>query len=127
MSSSVALLGLTGHLTAVDWLVIAAYFGLLAGIAWWVVMQDMKKKYRVVVIGGCGHVGLPLALVSAKRGHRTTIYDLNLRALATVRQGRMPFLEHGGENFTCVPCLNAADDHIALLADLVQRELAGWI
>jgi ferrochelatase len=37
------------------------------------------------------------------------------------------FLEHGGENFTHVPCLNAADDHIALLADLVQRELAGWI
>jgi UDP-N-acetyl-D-mannosaminuronic acid dehydrogenase len=61
------------------------------------VMRDMTKKYRVVVIGGCGHVGLPLALVSADRGHRTTIYDVNARALATVRQGRMPFLEHGGE------------------------------
>jgi ferrochelatase len=40
---------------------------------------------------------------------------------------RESFLEHGGENFTHVPCLNAADDHIALLADLVRRELAGWI
>ena len=37
------------------------------------------------------------------------------------------FLEHGGENFTHVPCLNAADDHIALLAELVRRELAGWM
>jgi ferrochelatase len=37
------------------------------------------------------------------------------------------FLEHGGENFTYVPCLNAGDDHIALLAGLVQRELAGWL
>ena len=40
---------------------------------------------------------------------------------------RESFLEHGGENFTHVPCLNAADDHIALLADLVRRELAGWV
>jgi ferrochelatase len=37
------------------------------------------------------------------------------------------FLEHGGENFTHVPCLNASDDHIELLADLVRRELAGWV
>jgi ferrochelatase len=40
---------------------------------------------------------------------------------------REAFLKHGGQNFTFVPCLNAADDHIALLADLVQRELAGWV
>jgi ferrochelatase len=40
---------------------------------------------------------------------------------------RESFLEHGGENFTHVPCLNAADEHVELLAGLVQRELAGWI
>jgi ferrochelatase len=40
--------------------------------------------------------------------------------------GRELFLEHGGANFTFVPCLNAAEDHVALLADLVRRELAGW-
>jgi protoporphyrin/coproporphyrin ferrochelatase len=40
---------------------------------------------------------------------------------------RESFLEHGGEHFTFVPCLNDADDHVALLADLVRRELAGWI
>jgi protoporphyrin/coproporphyrin ferrochelatase len=40
---------------------------------------------------------------------------------------RESFLEHGGANFTHVPCLNAADDHIALLTDVVRRELAGWI
>ncbi|HEX2478814.1 MAG TPA: ferrochelatase [Geminicoccaceae bacterium] len=40
---------------------------------------------------------------------------------------RESFLEHGGANFTHVPCLNATDDHIALLTDLVRRELAGWI
>jgi ferrochelatase len=40
---------------------------------------------------------------------------------------RESFLEHGGENFTFVPCLNEADEHIRLLADIVRRELAGWI
>ena len=40
---------------------------------------------------------------------------------------RESFLEHGGENFTCVPCLNDTSDHIALLVGLVRRELAGWI
>jgi ferrochelatase len=40
---------------------------------------------------------------------------------------RESFLEHGGANFTHVPCLNASHDHIALLTELVRRELAGWI
>ncbi|MGH6944430.1 MAG: ferrochelatase [Geminicoccaceae bacterium] len=37
------------------------------------------------------------------------------------------FLEHGGRDFTFIPCLNDRDDHIALLAELVRRELAGWL
>jgi ferrochelatase len=38
------------------------------------------------------------------------------------------FEEHGGENFTAVPCLNARDDHIQLLADLSkERLLNGWL
>ena len=40
---------------------------------------------------------------------------------------RESFLQHGGENFTFVPCLNDEADYIALLTDLVRRELAGWI
>jgi len=38
------------------------------------------------------------------------------------------FEEHGGEQFTAVPCLNAREDHIALLADLAKEELLnGWL
>jgi ferrochelatase len=40
---------------------------------------------------------------------------------------RESFLEHGGENFTYIPCLNDGDEHIQLLAGLITRELAGWI
>ena len=31
----------------------------------------------VCVIGGCGHVGLPLALTFADHGFHTVIYDIN--------------------------------------------------
>lgn len=38
------------------------------------------------------------------------------------------FEEHGGENFTAVPCLNAREDHVKLLADLAtERLLNGWL
>ncbi len=51
----------------------------------------------VVIIGGCGHVGLPLALAFADRGARVVIYDTSETAVATVNSGRMPFAEPGAE------------------------------
>lgn len=49
----------------------------------------------VAVIGGCGHVGLPLAALSAAAGRATSIYDIDEAALAQVRRGEPPFLERG--------------------------------
>ncbi len=47
----------------------------------------------VVVVGGCGHVGLPLAIAFADRGLRTVSYDINPDAVALVNEGRLPFDE----------------------------------
>ena len=52
---------------------------------------------QVVVIGGCGHVGLPLAIAFADRGARVGIYDVSESAVQTVNAGRMPFAEPGAE------------------------------
>jgi UDP-N-acetyl-D-mannosaminuronic acid dehydrogenase len=49
----------------------------------------------VVIIGGCGHVGLPLAVAFADRGARVAVYDVNPAAVELVSQGRMPFAEEG--------------------------------
>ena len=49
----------------------------------------------VVVIGGCGHVGLPLAIAFADRGARVGIYDVSEAAVATVNSGQLPFDEPG--------------------------------
>ena len=51
----------------------------------------------VVVIGGGGHVGLPLAIAFADRGARVAIYDVSESAVETVNAGRLPFDEPGAE------------------------------
>lgn len=40
---------------------------------------------------------------------------------------RHVFEQAGGERFRYVPCLNDGADHAELLADLVARNLAGWV
>jgi UDP-N-acetyl-D-mannosaminuronic acid dehydrogenase len=51
----------------------------------------------VAVIGGCGHVGLPLALTFADLGLKTVVHDINRAAVETVRSGTMPFFEEGAQ------------------------------
>lgn len=57
--------------------------------------QSRTFPRDVAVIGGCGHVGLPLALAFADSGLRTVIYDINRVAVDEVRRGTMPFAEEG--------------------------------
>jgi UDP-N-acetyl-D-mannosaminuronic acid dehydrogenase len=57
----------------------------------------MKFERDVVVVGGCGHVGLPLGLAFADRGLDVALFDLNKEAVAGVMSGHMPFQEAGGQ------------------------------
>jgi UDP-N-acetyl-D-mannosaminuronic acid dehydrogenase len=49
----------------------------------------------VVVVGGCGHVGLPLAIALAHAGARAGIYDVSKAAVSMVNASRMGFAEPG--------------------------------
>jgi UDP-N-acetyl-D-mannosaminuronic acid dehydrogenase len=51
----------------------------------------------LVIVGGCGHVGLPLALSFAATGLRVGIYDVDRPKMERVRAGHMPFLETGAD------------------------------
>jgi len=55
------------------------------------------RDFDICIIGGAGHVGLPLALVFARAGQRVLIYDLNRAAMDTINRGTMPFIEYGAE------------------------------
>jgi UDP-N-acetyl-D-mannosaminuronic acid dehydrogenase len=57
----------------------------------------MTAEDRLVVIGGCGHVGLPLAILAAHSGRPTVICDVDREATRLVSEGRVPFQEEGAE------------------------------
>ena len=51
----------------------------------------------IVVLGGGGHVGLPLSLAFADAGLRVGIYDINGATLEQIGRGEMPFMEGGAD------------------------------
>jgi UDP-N-acetyl-D-mannosaminuronic acid dehydrogenase len=51
----------------------------------------------LVIVGGCGHVGLPLALSLADCGYRVGINDIDEDKIDLVSRGHVPFRETGAE------------------------------
>jgi UDP-N-acetyl-D-mannosaminuronic acid dehydrogenase len=52
---------------------------------------------RVCIVGGCGHVGLPLGLVLAAADCDVVALDTDAESVATVNSGFMPFHEEGAD------------------------------
>ena len=48
-----------------------------------------------------------------------TLEELGIR-------GRRTFIDGGGENFALLDCLNDSPESVAMLTQLISRELAGW-
>src|ERR1700680_338365 len=57
--------------------------------------RPMHFEHDVVVVGGCGHVGLPLGLAFADSGLDVVLYDTDAAVVGTVNGGAMPFAEVG--------------------------------
>lgn len=62
----------------------------------------------LAIVGGCGHVGLPLGIAFARKGHQVDLLDTSAERVALVNSGRMPFHE---------------DDADRLLAEYVAQGL----
>jgi UDP-N-acetyl-D-mannosaminuronic acid dehydrogenase len=73
-----------------------------------------------VVLGGAGHVGLPLSLALADAGLRVGIYDLSEVALGHVAAGHMPFMEHGAEE-VLARVLDAGRLEMSTDASMIER------
>ena len=82
------------------------------------------KPVDVCVVGGAGHVGLPLAILLADRGLNVLAIDLNDKAIATISQGKMPFLEKGAEPILATRSRRRSPglDHRYLLAPARQDD-----
>lgn len=60
-------------------------------------ISSRGKPLKIAVIGGAGHVGLPLSLVLADRGLHVTIVDTDEARMRKIQDGDFPFLEQGGD------------------------------
>lgn len=60
-------------------------------------VNSATRQFDVCIVGGAGHVGLPLSIVFASKGLRVLIYDLDAQKLEAIQRGQMPFMELGAE------------------------------
>ena len=90
----------------------------------------------VVVVGGGGHVGLPLGLLLASHGHSVTALDTDVDKVELIKGGEMPFMERGAQDLLPVvladgsfdatvdpSCLTEADVVIVVVGTPVDEHL----
>jgi UDP-N-acetyl-D-mannosaminuronic acid dehydrogenase len=51
----------------------------------------------ICIVGGCGHVGLPLGLAFVRAGADVTLIDIDAARVKFVGEGNMPFVERGAD------------------------------
>ena len=98
--------------------------------------EGMALSQNIVIVGGCGHVGLSLGIVLATRAAaQVTLLDIDTNKVAAVNRGQMPFMEAGAE--ALLPkiiggrlrasvdpvCLNKADVVITVVGTPVDEHL----
>jgi UDP-N-acetyl-D-mannosaminuronic acid dehydrogenase len=95
----------------------------------------MQKIKKIVIIGGCGHVGLPLGIVFANCGLDVVLLDRDQAKIEIVNKGQMPFMETNAQEqlekvvgkklvATSDPaCLRDSDAAIAVLGTPVDEHL----
>ena len=54
-------------------------------------------KADIVIIGGAGHIGLPLGILFANKGKSVILYDKDQKNIDKINNSEMPFLEDDGE------------------------------
>ncbi|MCX7313615.1 MAG: nucleotide sugar dehydrogenase [Alphaproteobacteria bacterium] len=59
--------------------------------------ETTAKTADLTVVGGAGHVGIPLVLSFAAKGSTVNVNDLNEQTLATLKAGNIPFIENGAQ------------------------------
>jgi UDP-N-acetyl-D-mannosaminuronic acid dehydrogenase len=58
---------------------------------------NITNTKNISIIGGCGHVGIPLGLAFARAGFNVTLIDVNKSAVNSINEGKLPFMEEGVE------------------------------
>lgn len=83
-------------------------------------MSNINPKFDIVIVGGLGHVGLPLGLAFADKGLKVCLYDLDSKKADLVRKGGMPFIEYGAEQILR-KVINSGNLEISLDASCISN------
>lgn len=96
-----------------------------------------NQKDKIVIVGGGGHVGLPLGLVLADVGYEVTAYDTSRETVEKINSGVVPFTEGGAVKLlaemlnmkrfiasTDPTCLKDADVIIVVIGTPVDEHLS---
>ncbi len=78
----------------------------------------------LAIVGGCGHVGLPLGLAFARKGYQVDLFDTSAERVAQVNAGRMPFHEDDAESLLRQ---SLASGHLKATTDTTALEDASAI
>ena len=54
------------------------------------------NKFDICIVGGAGHIGLPLGLLLKSKNKKVVLYDKNIKIINKINRGIMPFIEKGG-------------------------------
>ncbi|MED5449945.1 MAG: nucleotide sugar dehydrogenase, partial [Chloroflexota bacterium] len=79
----------------------------------------MRNKFDVCIVGGLGHIGLPLGIVFASKGLRVCLHDINEKSARLVKKGILPFIEYDAE-----PLLKKALDNGNLSVSLDPNSIS---
>ncbi|HUD06366.1 MAG TPA: nucleotide sugar dehydrogenase [Candidatus Saccharimonadales bacterium] len=60
-------------------------------------VNTKDELFDICIVGGCGHVGLPLGLAFAGQSKNVVLYDINEKSIYEVNSGKMPFKEEDSE------------------------------
>lgn len=55
----------------------------------------MFKEFNIAVVGGAGHIGLPLSCYLQNKGHNVNVVDKNIKVMNDASKGKVPFKEIG--------------------------------
>ena len=59
--------------------------------------ETVQERFDVVIVGGCGHVGLPLGLSFANKGLKVCLYDTDTKRADLIKKGVVPFIEYDAD------------------------------
>jgi len=85
------------------------------------VPRQVASPLRVAVVGGCGHIGLPLGLLLCDRGHTVTLVDVNAASVKSISEGKVPFDEQGADELL-PKCLASGRLKLTVAAESVRDQ-----